>query len=124
MVGSLILLMVAGIFSAIFGLLSGLWVLPQIATAPTVEIMPKLVGAYLALMLGLLLAAVAGGLASLLTLLGAFRLEWMATVARSSDHVERSGGQGPVATRWPTSAVGAPQSGADNRYDPARRREL
>jgi len=96
MVGSLILLMVAGIFSAIFGLLSGLWVLPQIATAPTVEIMPKLVGAYLALMLGLLLAAVAGGLASLLTLLGAFRLEWMATVARSSDHVERSGGQRPV----------------------------
>ena len=96
MVGSLILLMIAGILSAVFGLLCGLWVLPQIATAPSVEIMPELVGAYLALMLGLLLTAVAGGLASLLTLLGAFRLEWMATVARSSEHVERTGGRGPA----------------------------
>ena len=65
MIGFLILLMVAGILSATFGLVSGLWALPQIATAPSIEVMPKLIGAFLAVMLGLLLAAVAGGLASL-----------------------------------------------------------
>ena len=85
MVGFLILMMVAGILSAIFGLLSGIWALSQLATASSIEVMPKLIGAFLALMLGLLLAAVAGGFAGLLTILGAFRLEWRAMIARSED---------------------------------------
>jgi len=85
MIGFLIVLMVAGILSATFGLVSGIWALPQIATAPSIEVMPKLIGAFLAVMLGLLLAAVAGGLASLLTIVGAFRLEWRAMIARSGD---------------------------------------
>jgi len=85
MVGFLLLLMIAGLCSALFGLVSGLWAFPQIATAPSIEVMPKLIGAFLALVLSLLLTAVAGGLASLLTIVTAFRLEWRAMIAWSGD---------------------------------------
>ena len=76
MVGFLILAMVVGLASAILGIVAGAVVLPLLATTSSAELMPKLLAAYLALMLGLLLAAVAGGLADLLTLLRSVRLEW------------------------------------------------
>jgi hypothetical protein len=66
MVGFLILLMVVGLLAVAWGLISYLSLIPQLTTAPAIVVMPQVIAAYLAVLLGLLLVAVAGGLSTLL----------------------------------------------------------